>query len=62
MIKEGYETPIKEVDGFKKAKSISKWNEKKLEFINLISKALGTLIYGLTQTEFYKVMNITCAK
>ena len=37
-------------------------NEKKLEFANLNSKAFSTLLNGLTQNEFYKIMNITCAK
>ena len=60
MTKEGYEAPTKENDGAKKAKRISKWNE--LEFVNLNFKALSTRINGLTRMEFYKVMDITCAK
>ena len=53
--------PTKEVDGTKKTKLILEWN-KELEFANLNFKALGTLTNGLTQTEFYKIMNITYAK
>ena len=62
MIEEGYESLTKQVNGAKNVKLIFEWNEKELKFANLNSKALGTLINGLTQTEFFKVMNITCAK
>ena len=62
MIEEGYGAPIKELDSTKKAKLIFKWNDRELELANLNFRALGTIINGLTQIKFYKVINIICAK
>ena len=45
-----------------KAKPIFEWSDKELESVYLNSRALVTLINGLTQNEFYKVMNIIGAK
>jgi len=62
MIEEEFDAQAKEVDGSKKVKLIFEWNEKELEFVNLNSKALDTLIKCLTQNEFYIIMNTICAE
>ena len=59
---EGYGAPTKVEEGTKKVKPISEWTDKELELANLNSRALGTLINSLMHSEFYKIMNLTCAK
>ena len=54
MIEERSEAQTKEADGAKKAKPITEWTKKELEFSNLNSRALGTLINGMTQMNFIK--------
>ena len=58
QIEEVNKASTKAVDDVKKVKPIFEWNEKEFQF----AKALATLVNDLTQIEFYKIMNITCAK
>ena len=48
MIEEEFDAQTNEVDGSKKVKLIFEWNEKELEFANLNSRDLVTLINDLT--------------
>ena len=62
MTEDGYGLPTKEVTMPIKPIQFSNEMRKSKSLSNLNSKALGILINDLSQIEFYKVINITCAK
>ena len=62
MIEDGNGVPTKEVTMPIKPNQFPNEMRKSKSLPNFNSKALGILINDLTQIEFYKVINITCAK